>query len=103
MNTAVYRTFSFSKKPGEEENIPEIVMTSSSFTRGDYGYTLMDDLRQRLGVINGYDKPIDFIISTIMNPWLSNTIKGSFIPNLIEIITTNLIKIVSQVKTGTNS
>jgi len=103
LNTAVYRTFSFSKKPGEEENIPEIVVTSSSFTRGDYGYTLMDDLRQRLGVINGYDKPIDFIISTIMNPWLSNTIKGSFIPNLIEIITTNLIKIVSQVKTGTNS
>ena len=103
LNTAVYRTFSFSKKPGEEENIPEIVVTSSSFTRGDYGNTLMDDLRLRLGVVDGYDEPIDFIISTIMNPWLSNTTVGSFIPNLIEIITTNLIQLVSQGKEGNNS
>lgn len=100
LNTAVYDAFSFHMKPGEMEHVPEIVVTSSSFTRGDYGNALMDDLRQRLGVTDGYDEPIDFIISTIMNPWLSNTVEGSFIPNLMEIITRNLTQLVTNARTG---
>ncbi|MDQ6904041.1 MAG: pyridoxal-dependent decarboxylase [Bacteroidota bacterium] len=99
LNDAVYRAFSFSEQPGEEEHVPEIVVTSSSFTRGNYGNTLMDDLRLRLGVTNGYDDSINFIISTIMNPWLSNTVKGSFIPELISILTRNVNKVVATVKT----
>ena len=98
LNDAVYRAFSFSDKPGEAEHVPEIVVTSSSFTRGNYGNALMDNLRLRLGVTNGYDDSINFIISTIMNPWLSNTVKGSFIPDLIEIITRNVNNVVATIK-----
>tara|TARA_R110000868_G_scaffold1389_8_gene10725 strand:+ start:4376 stop:6616 length:2241 start_codon:yes stop_codon:yes gene_type:complete len=99
LNDEIYRTFSFSEKPGEEEHVPEIVVTSSSFTRGNYGNALMDDLIKRLRVqSNGQDDSINFIISTIMNPWLSNTSKGSFIPTIIEIITKNVTKIVKKVK-----
>ena len=100
LNDCVYRTFSFSDKPGEAEHVPEIVVTSSSFTRGNYGNALMDDLRLRLGVTNGYDDSINFIISTIMNPWLSNTVDGSFIPKLTGIITRNLIPLVAKIKSG---
>ncbi|MFS8083236.1 MAG: pyridoxal phosphate-dependent decarboxylase family protein, partial [Ginsengibacter sp.] len=96
LNDKVYRAFSFSEPPGEAEHVPEIVVTSSSFTRGNYGNALMDDLRLRLGVNNGYDDSINFIISTIMNPWLSNTVKGSFIPELIKIITRNVTSIVED-------
>ncbi len=85
-NDSVYQAFSFSAPPGKAEHVPEIVVTSSSFTRGNYGNVLMDNLRSRLGVTNGYDEPVNFIISTIMNPWLSSTVKGSFIPELIGII-----------------
>jgi hypothetical protein len=52
----------------------------------------------RLGVTNGYKDKINFIISTIMNPWLTNTVKGSFIPSLIEIITRNVNNIVATIK-----
>ncbi|MDQ6764102.1 MAG: pyridoxal-dependent decarboxylase [Bacteroidota bacterium] len=97
-NDAVYRAFSFSEPPGMAEHIPEIVVTSSSFTRGDYGNALMDNLRLRLGVSNEYDEPVNFIISTIMNPWLTNTVKGSFIPELISIIVKNIKDIVAEVK-----
>ena len=100
LNDAVYRAFSFSDKPGEKEHVPEIVVTSSSFTRGNYGNSLMDNLRLRLGVANGYNDSINFIISTVMNPWLSNSVKGSFIPNLIEIIIRNLNVIVAEVKSN---
>ncbi|MGI8951003.1 MAG: pyridoxal-dependent decarboxylase [Chitinophagaceae bacterium] len=74
LNDCIYRAFSFSEQPGKAEHVPEIVVTSSSFTRGDYGDTLMDNLCLRLGVTNGCDDSINFIISTIMNPWLSNTV-----------------------------
>jgi hypothetical protein len=98
-NDAIYRAFSFSEQPGKAEHVPEIVVTSSSFTRGNYGNTLMDDLRLRIGVTNGYNDPINFIISTIMNPWLSNTVNGSFIPELISIIIKNVTAITPRIKT----
>ncbi|MDQ6815392.1 MAG: decarboxylase, partial [Bacteroidota bacterium] len=100
LNDAIYRAFSFSEQPGKAEHVPDIVVTSSSFTRGNYGNALMDNLRKRLGVTNGYNDPINFIISTIMNPWLSHTIKGSFIPELISIIEKNITQVVEKVKTG---
>jgi hypothetical protein len=77
------------------------VVTSSAFTRESDGDLLIDNLRQRLGVVTDPDAPINFIISTIMNPWLSNTVKGSFIPQLISIITKNITEIAEEVKCGT--
>lgn len=102
-NDAVYSAFSFSEQPGKTEHVPEIVVTSSSFTRANYGNVLMDNLRARMGITNGYDNSINFIISTIMNPWLSNTVNGSFIPELISIIIKNIKEIVAQIKTETSA
>lgn len=99
-NDDIYQTFSFSKKPDEEEHIPEIIVTSSSFTRENYGDVFMDALRSRLGVTNGPDVPISFIISTIMNPWLTNTTRGSFIPEIISIITREVTRISNKVRAG---
>lgn len=97
LNDAIYRAFSY--KPGEDNTQKtEIVVTSSAFTREVDGNYLVDSLRKRLGATTDYDAPVNFIISTIMNPWLSNTVKGSFIPQLISIITKNITKIVGQIK-----
>ncbi len=88
-NDAIYKMFSF--KPYEENTEEtEIVVTSSAFTRSGYGDCLVDDLRKRMGVTTGKDEAINFIISTVMNPWLTNTVQGSFIPTLINIITKNI-------------
>jgi glutamate/tyrosine decarboxylase-like PLP-dependent enzyme len=99
LTDAIYRKFSF--KPYEEktQDTP-IVVTSSAFTRSNNGDLLVDSLRKRLGVAtgDGTNDPIDFIISTVMNPWLSNTVNGSFIPTLINIIIQNVTTIVATVK-----
>ncbi len=100
LNDDVYRTFSFNDKPGVAEWTPELVVTSSSFTRENYGDVLMDDLRGRLGVTNNPNDKINFIISTMMNPFLSNTVSGSFIPTIMEIMTRNLTELSKKVKTN---
>ncbi|MBY0477236.1 MAG: hypothetical protein K2Q24_06295 [Chitinophagaceae bacterium] len=99
LNDAVYRAFSFKPYENNTQNTP-IVVTSSSFTRENNGDLLVNNLRQRLCVAgnDGYDDPINFIISTVMNPWLSNTVNGSFIPQLINILTENIKQIVTTVK-----
>jgi hypothetical protein len=99
LNDAVYRTFSFKPYETNTEDTP-IVVTSSSFTRGNNGDTLVNSLRNRLGIAknDGLNDPINFIISTVMNPWLSNTVNGSFIPTLMNIIIQNVTKIAAAVK-----
>ena len=99
LNDAVYRAFSF--KPYENNTeLTEIVVTSSSFSRELDGNVLIDNLRGRLGVDTDYDAPIDFIISTVMNPWLSKTVNGSFIPEIISIITKNVTALAAKIKAG---
>jgi glutamate/tyrosine decarboxylase-like PLP-dependent enzyme len=99
LNDAIYRKFSFKPYETDTEDTP-IVVTSSSFTRSNNGSVLVDSLRGRLGVAagDGTNDPINFIISTVMNPWLSNTVNGSFIPSLINIIIQNVTTIVATVK-----
>jgi len=97
LNNMIYTTFSYKPYENNTENTP-VVVTSSSFTREVDGDYLVNSLRQRLGVVTDYDAPVNFIISTIMNPWLSNTVNGSFIPQLISIITQNVTAIVAKVK-----
>lgn len=97
LNNAVYRAFSFKPYEKNTEDTP-VVVTSSSFTREVDGSFLVDSLRKRLGVNTDYDAPVNFIISTIMNPWLSNTVSGSFIPQLMSIIIENVSNIVKQMK-----
>ena len=97
-NNTVYTTFSFSNPPNQKEHVPEIVVTSSSFTESGYGNTLMNELRKRLGITTVSEDSINFIISTMMNPFLSHTLKGSFIPELIAIIIRNITAIVAGIK-----
>jgi glutamate/tyrosine decarboxylase-like PLP-dependent enzyme len=99
-NNKIYRKFSY--KPYENNTKDtEIVVTSSAFSRESDGDLLLDNLRQRLGAETDHNAPINFIISTIMNPWLSNTVNGSFIPQLISIITKNVSEIAEELKSGT--
>jgi hypothetical protein len=96
-NNEIYRKFSYKPYEDNTQNT-EIVVTSSAFTRESDGNLLIDSLRQRLGVETDPDASINFIISTIMNPWLSNTVNGSFIPQLISIITKNVSEITKDLK-----
>tara|TARA_R110002050_G_scaffold151855_1_gene279067 strand:- start:6335 stop:8587 length:2253 start_codon:yes stop_codon:yes gene_type:complete len=101
LNDKIYRKFSYKPYEDNTQNT-EIVVTSSAFSREADGDLLIDNLRQRLGVVTDNDASISFIISTIMNPWLSKTVNGSFIPQLMSIITKNITAIAAAVKAGSN-
>jgi hypothetical protein len=94
LNTKLYQNFSFD--PTDLDKKVELVVTSSQFDPNVYGKDFMDYLRGRLGIVGNEDQPIDFIISTIMNPWLSDTVKGSFLPKVIEIIVKNVTEILGE-------
>lgn len=99
LNDKAYKRFSY--RPGEDgTESTEIVVTSSNFTRSNYGDEFIDNLRKHLGVSDGPQLKIDFLISTIMNPWLSETLEGSFIPTIIEIIIRNLTELACEIRDG---
>lgn len=60
-----------------------LIVTSSSFQPEDYGPALVENYMARLGVQVEKDKPLNFLISTTMDPWLTDTAQGNFIPHLI--------------------
>ncbi|MDO1501201.1 pyridoxal-dependent decarboxylase [Winogradskyella maritima] len=105
LNDAVYKAFSFRQNPGETEHVPDIVVTSSSFTTGDYGDKFMSNLLSQLKVNNKNlsDASVSFIISTIMNPWLSDTVDGSFIPTLMGVISSSLTTIANDLTSQQHS
>lgn len=67
---------------GSGQEVPFII-TASSFDPANYGTELVTHYMQRLGVHPEPDKPVKFLISTTMDPWLTDTAEGNFIPSLI--------------------
>jgi hypothetical protein len=62
-----------------------------------YGATIVDDFRRRLGVTGSAETPIEFLISTTMDPWLTDTATGNFIPTLMTIMRKTVLAAVEQV------
>jgi len=71
-----------SVKPGEEVNQKNLIVTSSEFDPASYGNVFMNAFRQRLGVKGSEDTAILFLISTVMDPWLTETSSGSFLEEI---------------------
>jgi len=63
--------------PGEDAKLQGLMVTSSEFKREIYEKEFIDSLKERLGVKDDTDEPIVFIISTVMNPWLTDINVGS--------------------------
>ncbi len=53
---------------------------------------LVDNFKQRLGIVDPTDEPVTFLITTTMNPWLSSTAEGNFIPRLRTILRRTVIE-----------
>ncbi len=96
LNDAVFKQLSLGADP---KRIPETKMfvTSSSADPEVYGRTMVDDFKRRLGVTGSPDTPIGFLISTTMDPWLTDTEQGNFIPVLAEVMRKAVLAAVEQV------
>jgi hypothetical protein len=70
LNKGIFNTLSM--VPNEKATTQSLLITSSEFDPEIYGDKFMNSLTERLGVTNQNNEPITFIISTVMNPWLTD-------------------------------
>jgi glutamate/tyrosine decarboxylase-like PLP-dependent enzyme len=96
LNNAVFEQLSLgrdlAKIPGTK-----MFVTSSTADPAVYGARIVDDFRRRLGVTGSAGTPIAFLISTTMDPWLTDTASGNFIPTLTAIMRKTVLAAVEQV------
>jgi len=71
LNKGIFNTLSMG--PNEKATTQKLLVTSSEFDPKIYGDKFMKSLTERLGVDNPNNVPITFIISTVMNPWLTDS------------------------------
>jgi hypothetical protein len=70
------------KPSGKSREVP-LFVTSSRFDPATYGSLAVDSFKRRLGVRDGKATPIDVLITTTMDPWLTDTAQGNFVPKLM--------------------
>jgi len=95
-NDDIYRALSMSTSastsPGLPPNPPPVIVTSSSFTRATYGPAFVDEFVRRVLTKPGDHKPhdiphadsVNFVLSTTMDPWVTATADGNFVPKLVD-------------------
>lgn len=96
LNFALYQKLSFSPGETDLEKTP-LIVTASEFDPNVYGADFMENIRVRLGVMGDETLPINFIISTVMNPWLTATTDGSFLNTFAEIMAQTVTELVHEI------
>ncbi len=81
LNLNIFKKLSLAPDHDNVEEVP-LMVTQSQFSVDSYGKVLVDNFKSRLGVSIENDTPVTFLISTTMDPWLTETSKGNFIPTL---------------------
>lgn len=96
LNNAVFGQLSLGR---ELDRIPDTKMfvTSSVVDPAVYGEDIAADFRRRLGVTGSAETPIGFLISTTMDPWLTDTATGNFIPTLMDVMRGAVLTAVTEV------
>lgn len=96
LNTKVFEQLSLGRDLDEVPKTPMFV-TSSALDPVVYGTDIVEDFRRRLEVTGSPETPITFLISTTMDPWLTDTAAGNFIPTLMEVMRQAVLAAVGQV------
>ena len=96
LNTAIFQKLSLSPDRDLVYRTP-LIITSSSFDPATYGCEFVDLFKQRLGLKGPPGDAIDLLISTTMDPWMTDTAEGTFIPTLVGILRSTVIEAVRQI------
>lgn len=100
LNNAIFNALSLQAfDPGTIPTIPMFV-TSSMFDPAIYSQHFVDAFGSRLGVDVVPGNPITFLVSTTMDPWVTNTARGSFIPKLVEVMRETVVKAILELRTA---
>ena len=96
LNKAVFTKLSLGTDLGKVPGT-KMFVTSSDLDPTTYGEPIVEDFRRRLGVIGSADTPIGFLISTTMDPWLTDTAAGNFIPTLMQVMRETVLEAVDKI------
>jgi hypothetical protein len=97
LNTAVFEELSLGRDPGRTPET-KMFVTSSAADPAVYGERFVEEFRRRLGVTGSAATPITFLISTTMDPWLTDTASGDFIPTLMDVMRQAVLKAVERAR-----
>lgn len=79
LNQEIFKRLSLARR---NQELPPLFVTASTLDSKQYG-PLVTDLKRRLGVVDPSGAGLEFLISTTMDPWLTDTEKGNLVPELI--------------------
>lgn len=96
LNNAFFTELSLQRYAGGQTPDTPMFVTSSAFEAEAYGQDFVDTFAKRLGVETQPGASINFLISTTMDPWLTDTAEGNFIPQLIAVIRDTLNKLIKD-------
>ncbi|VVB71877.1 L-aspartate/L-glutamate decarboxylase [uncultured archaeon] len=93
-NQEIFLRLSLKPDPKENKNIP-LIITTSQFEPEVYGEKFLRTFMKRLGVYVSDANLItmNFISSTTMCPWLTDTESGNFIPELTKAFRDTILKV----------
>jgi hypothetical protein len=63
-----------------------MIVTSTEFSVSVYGTNFVEDFVGRIGLRLVPQDSLYALLSTIMNPWLTDTATGDFVPTLIAVL-----------------
>lgn len=81
LNLNIFKALSLAPGNDRPAQTP-MYLTQSQFTVEAYGKYLVDHYKSRLGLSLDNDEPVNILISTTMDPWLTDTAEGNFIPEV---------------------
>lgn len=77
LNAALYDRLSI--KPGEDIYGYKLIVSTTDFDAEHYGEAFIESYKRRLGVTGKPGTPITVLRTTVMDPWFTETKKGSFL------------------------
>jgi glutamate/tyrosine decarboxylase-like PLP-dependent enzyme len=77
LNAALYDRLSI--KPGEDIYGYKLIVSTTDFDAEHYGEAFIESYKRRLGVTGQPGTPITVLRTTVMDPWFTETTKGSFL------------------------
>lgn len=94
LNRRLYEVVSI--KPGEDISGCRLILSTTDLASQDYGNEFIQDYKQRLGVGDSPGDTITVLRSTVMDPWLTEAAKGSFLEIIEEELRLALSKALSE-------
>lgn len=86
LNDMIFKACSIQENPNYDVPTQKLFLTAHSFLPKVHGQDFCDAFGARAGVTPIPGEKVSLLVSTMQNPWVSNTERGTFIPDLRDIL-----------------